>query len=102
MHYDVAIIGAGPAGLSAAVRLKQLQPEARVCVLEKGAEVGAHVLSGCAFDPRALNELLPDWRERGAPLRVAAAEDEFLLLTARRKLCLPTPGAMAMPSIASL
>src|SRR5271168_4760567 len=90
MAYDVVVVGAGPAGLAAAIRLKQLAAaaggELAVCVIEKGSEVGAHILSGAVFEPRALNELLPDWRERGAPLLTPAAEDRFLFLTARRAL----------------
>ena len=84
MDYDVVIVGAGPAGLSAAIRLKQLEAETgseiSVCVLEKGAEVGAHILSGNVFEPRALNELLPDWAEREAPLETKARDDHFLFL----------------------
>src|SRR3546814_14874147 len=72
MPYDVVIVGAGPAGLSAAIRLKQLANEAgqevSVCVLEKGSEVGAHILSGAVVDPKALDELLPDWRTLGCPM----------------------------------
>jgi electron-transferring-flavoprotein dehydrogenase len=63
MEYDVVIVGAGPSGLSCAIRLKQLKPELTVCVLEKGSEVGAHLLSGAALEPRALNELIPGWKE---------------------------------------
>ena len=85
MEYDVLIVGAGPAGLSAAIRLKQLEAETgreiSVCVVEKGAEVGAHILSGNVFEPRALNELVPDWKERGAPLDTEAGDDHFLFLT---------------------
>ena len=83
MEFDVVIVGAGPAGLAAAIRLKQLAPEATVCVVEKGGEVGAHILSGCVIEPRALAELLPDWKERGAPLDTPAGEDRFVFLTAK-------------------
>jgi electron-transferring-flavoprotein dehydrogenase len=94
MEFDVVIVGAGPAGLAAAIRLRQLAPEATVCVVEKGGEVGAHILSGAVIEPRALNELLPDWQQRDAPLTTAAGEDRFLFLTASRAIRLPTPPQM--------
>ncbi|MET0327709.1 MAG: NAD(P)-binding protein, partial [Luteimonas sp.] len=84
MEYDVVVVGAGPGGLATAIRLKQLAAESgrevSVCVLEKGSEPGAHILSGAIIDPRALTELIPDWKEKGAPLKQAVTRDEFLFL----------------------
>ena len=96
MEYDVVIVGACPAGLAAAIRLKQLSPETTVCLLEKGSEVGAHILSGAVIDPIALNELIPDWKEKGAPLKTPVTEDRFYMLGPRGALRLPNA---AMPPL---
>jgi electron-transferring-flavoprotein dehydrogenase len=95
MEFDVVIVGAGPSGLSAAIRLKQLAPDATVCVVEKAGEVGAHILSGAVIETRALDEFLPDWKAQGAPLHTAATEDQFVFLTKTRAIRSPvTPPQM--------
>ena len=98
MDFDVLIVGGGPSGLSAAIKLKQLAEEKgqdlSVCLIEKGSEVGAHILSGAVLEPRSLNELIPDWQDKGAPLDTAVTADKFMFLTKTGSIRLPTPPQM--------
>src|SRR5438132_13900610 len=95
MQYDIVIVGAGPAGLAAAIRAKQIAPDVSVCVLEKGSEVGAHILSGAVMDPRAISELFPAWKAQGAPLNTPVPKDRFLFLGEKGHCATP---AMLVPA----
>src|SRR5216683_7977489 len=98
MELDVVIVGAGPAGLAAAIRLKQISPDISVVVVEKGSEVGAHILSGAVIDPVGLDRLVPEWRGEDTPVKTAVTEDRFYWLSAARALRLPN---LFMPPLMS-
>src|SRR6266851_9034196 len=89
MDFDVVVVGAGPAGLAAAIRLKQINPDISVVVVEKGSEVGAHILSGAVIDPVGLDRLVPEWRSQDTPIKTAVVEDRFYWLSAGAALRLP-------------
>ena len=90
MDYDVVIVGAGPSGLATAIKIKQLNPNINVCILEKGSEVGAHILSGNVFETRALDELIPDWKDKDSPIKTKVSKEKFLFLSKNKSLSWPT------------
>ena len=90
MDYDVVIVGAGPAGLATSIKLKQTNPDLNICILEKGSEVGAHILSGNVFETRALDELIPDWKEKNSPIKLKVKKEKFLFLGKEKSLSWPT------------
>ena len=90
MEYDVVVVGAGPSGLATAIKIKQQSPDTNVCILEKGSEVGSHILSGNVFETRALDELIPDWKEKDAPIKTKVSKEKFLFLSENKSLSWPT------------
>ena len=94
MNFDVLIVGGGPSGLSAAIKLKQLAKELSVCLIEKGSEIGSHILSGAVLEPRALNELIPNWKDIENPIDTPVKSDQFIFLTKNNAFNLPCPPQM--------